>query len=951
MLPTASFLLDLNEGVFRVAGTTSACYTIYFAKPKMMKVLLCFLAAVSIAPAQDLFPGQAARLVIGQRTFTAQFSGADFNLLGGASGVAYANGMLFVADSNRFGAAPINHRVLIYRNFGKDLPPVAKEFAVDDTIRCPACVGNADVVLGQTDFVTANLTLLPKQNTLRLPTAVASDGQRLVVADTDNNRVLIWNSIPTSNQAPADVVIGQTDFTKGTAVRPPNNKSLLGPQGVWIQSGKLYIADTQNHRVLIFNNIPTSNNAAADVVLGQKDFNSAVELDLVKATVDPQNNNLLNPVSVTSDGVRLYVSDLGFNRVLIWNSIPTSNTKAADVVVGQPDFISAIANNVVNMCPSNGVDANSKPTYPTVCSSTLQYPRFALSDGKRLFIADGGNDRVLVYNTIPTTNAAKPDIILGQLTDDINRVSDASFPQLRASSDQLRTPSSLAWDGTNLFVSDPFNRRIMVFSLADKGLVYNAVRNSASVDVFAQGTIIFAGTVRENDEVTVTINAKDYKYKLKKDDKVETAVLQIAALISANGGDPNVLARPFPGGIIRLSALKGGVDGNAITLATTTTPADATITLTVSGATLNGGQDAAKIAPGTLITIKGDNLSEITASASDLTKELPRELGGVQVYFDGFRAPLIFVSPTQINAQVPFEVSDATSINAWVRTKFANGKIVVSSPVAVPIVAQNPGIFADGGDDPRPGVVLHYSSKATGTVSVDGSVKVGDQATIVIGPADNNKTYTYVVKDLDTLATVRDGLIALINADPDSLVEAYGAGIFTRVRLRAKKEGPDFNGLVYNTTTNSDAQVILTPTTTALCCANVAGSRVTADNPALPGETIVVYATGLGLVYPIDVVSPPLDSDKIPVGTGKPYNGSLLNQPNPATSFLSSLAGGKTANVLFTGLKQGAIGIYEVHLELNSALPTDAATEVTIAQDIYVSNVVTFPVVNPTPVP
>ena len=63
--------------------------------------------------------------------------------------------------------------------------------------------------------------------------------------------------------------------------------------------------------------------------------------------------------------------------------------------------------------------------------------------------------------------------------------------------------------------------------------------------------------------------------------------------------------------------------------------------------------------------------------------------------------------------------------------------------------------------------------------------------------------------------------------------------------------------------------------------------------------------------------------------------------------FVSSLAGGKTANVLYSALKPGAIGIYEVHLELNSDLPTNYKTQVTIAQDIYVSNVVTFALKNP----
>ena len=92
---------------------------------------------------------------------------------------------------------------------------------------------------------------------------------------------------------------------------------------------------------------------------------------------------MLNPTSVTTDGTRLFVSDLGFNRVLIWNTIPTANGQAADVVVGQPDMVSSIPNNAFStdtttgiqtplLCPvSNGEDANSNLTYPTFCNATV----------------------------------------------------------------------------------------------------------------------------------------------------------------------------------------------------------------------------------------------------------------------------------------------------------------------------------------------------------------------------------------------------------------------------------------------------------------------------------------------------------------------------------------------------------------------------------------------------
>ena len=53
-----------------------------------------------------------------------------------------------------------------------------------------------------------------------------------------------------------------------------------------------------------------------------------MEPDLTKNSNDATPSSMSSPVSVTSDGVRLYVADLGHNRVLIWNSIPVANATA-----------------------------------------------------------------------------------------------------------------------------------------------------------------------------------------------------------------------------------------------------------------------------------------------------------------------------------------------------------------------------------------------------------------------------------------------------------------------------------------------------------------------------------------------------------------------------------------------------------------------------------------------
>jgi len=43
------------------------------------------------------------------------------------------------------------------------------------------------------------------------------------------------------------------------------------------------------------------------------------------------------------------------------------------------------------------------------------------------------------------------------------------------------------------------------------------------------------------------------------------------------------------------------------------------------------------------------------------------------------------------------------------------------------------------------------------------------------------------------------------------------------------------------------------------------------------------------------------------------------------------------------------VGLYEVHLQLNSDMPTNPLTQVTISQFTYTSNIVTFPLVNQVP--
>jgi uncharacterized protein (TIGR03437 family) len=193
------------------------------------------------------------------------------------------------------------------------------------------------------------------------------------------------------------------------------------------------------------------------------------------------------------------------------------------------------------------------------------------------------------------------------------------------------------------------------------------------------------------------------------------------------------------------------------------------------------------------------------------------------------------------------------------------------------------------------------------------------------------------VLSADTLASVRDALIALINADPNSPVTATAAGQYDRIIISALVSGPDGDGITLAVTNSTGADLALTALQPSTCCASVAGARVTADNPAMAGEIISIYATGIGLVEP--------DAAAAAAQTGILYEGPAQNAPTQPVD--NAEVGGDTANVLNAGLIPGMIGVYQVQLQLSSSLPTNPLTQVFIAQNVFTSNICTIPVVAP----
>jgi uncharacterized protein (TIGR03437 family) len=101
----------------------------------------------------------------------------------------------------------------------------------------------------------------------------------------------------------------------------------------------------------------------------------------------------------------------------------------------------------------------------------------------------------------------------------------------------------------------------------------------------------------------------------------------------------------------------------------------------VNAASFQGGA----VAPGSLIAVFGQDLSQTKETA--LSIPLPAALGGASLSVNGMLAPLLYASPTQINAQVPFEASSG-EVSAVVSTAGRN-----SAPSVLSIQPAAPGLF------------------------------------------------------------------------------------------------------------------------------------------------------------------------------------------------------------------------------------------------------------------
>lgn len=494
-----------------------------------------------------------------------------------------------------------------------------------------------------------------------------------------NRRLAIFICIAASgcasdfqNGQAARAVIGQSTFS--------SKDSGLTPVALSLAGSYLYAADL-SHRLFAFDlsRIPgpkddTSAQPAAGCLVCGFSPQSSVSQSVMPGIA-----------AVASFGNTVAFADAAHHRVLIWRDVTSPRaTQRPDITLG-------------------------KSAAGSVAADTLIEPVAVAYDGQRLFVADPALHRVLIWNELPVTDDQSADAVLGQPT----FAASAAEP---TSADTLRDPVALASDGTNLYVADSADHRILVFTPGDWPLSPEQVINAASL---------------------------------------------------------------------------------------------------ASGA----------FAPGTLITINVPGLVKSSKTIPEGSSDpAPRNLEGVEAYLDGEALPILAVSPTAVQTQLPFDLNAGSAASLYLRLDH-NGGASVSSALALKIVPASPGLYAFGTQEPRSGLVVHSDANGTGEES---------------------------------------------------------------------------------------------------------GRPVTTESPAVPGETITLWATGLG---PVDSA----DNER-PVA-GAPFTGEAAQSISPVAATVN----GRPVDVVAAELPPSALGIYQVRIVLPPDLSPDPAAQLRISQNGLSSNTITFP--------
>jgi len=597
------------------------------------------------------------------------------------AGQAPPSGVFFVGD-RPFVADTPNARVLGYDPF-EQWPDEAAAFSPP-----------AKVLVGQTSFQAFNSNQLlprptastlagPQPNFIAVPTSGPVGGvfagTDLFVLDSGNNRVLVFPQT-SGTFSNANRLLGQLDFQynsvnliegREVGFSVNNGSCAVGTQtgNVFFLTGgfaiidpasnppHLYIADPVNNRVLGYNDYRKVNaGSKADLVIGQTDLLSGVINFPNNSATQTTDTGLWNPqgLAVDSDG-NLYVADTCNARVVRFPkpfTQPQGAQQRANLILGQNTFF-------------------GQPIRDVSRSTMRSSYGLAFTAEGSLVVSDPAANRILFFKKSKSAdfqNGAPATNVFGQ----------ADFNSSLAVT--LSAPRQLSLDPDDqLYVADAGNNRIAILPN-----VPTAGDNPPVLFSIPSLSTPFGVSVNKNTReiwVTNTFGQQVLRYPKYESLIVSPTPTAGITVFTAVGisldpfGNPivaeaaaNRVSFYFPA--IDFTTSAGGISGR------------------LSG---NAANYFGRFAPSMLASIFAyptSRFGDQTVQSSGLP--LPTTLGDVQVFVAGVAAPLLYVSPGQINFQIPSATPPLTFQEIQVQ-RASTGQVLASWIFRIETVA--PGLF------------------------------------------------------------------------------------------------------------------------------------------------------------------------------------------------------------------------------------------------------------------
>jgi uncharacterized protein (TIGR03437 family) len=729
--------LNTGSGVFIGAIALDAQHNLWLADAGNNRVLRYKAADVA---AGGFATKISADLEIGQLDFVSRqpnlpdtAAGVQtLNQLTTPAAIAFdAKGRLYVADSD---GSFIQDRVLVF------LPPfttgmsAARVMGAQPTLAAGAPPPTDPQIYAIAMWSPSAIFFLPGT-------------QGMGVVDSNYSRILIfdpyekWPDPATATSPSAKAVFGHASGIGG--ISHTDLKSLVSndgnplaaantlsfPQAAVFFNNELYVADAQNHRVVVLpwqsGNCPTAGTSCfgnAPRVLGQDRFNTN-SINLIEGREFYFNKGSAADAAVvidsTGDTPHLYVSDPYNNRILgfrdVRKLVPGS---AADIVIGQPDLATAVCN-----YPSGDI---LQPTQSNLCR-----PIGLLVDSNgNLYVADSANGRVLRFPA-PFSHQGnqQADLVLGKPNFTTPYLPDANARNMYG-------PYGLAFAGNNgLLVSDQALNRVLFFPFTN-GAFTSADNGAAATKVFGQPDFTSKSAssadtgMSSPHHLSTDTDARPYVV-----DSGNGRVLIFDSIVNlpATGAHASFPLRVGGAEGIFVNSNTGEFwvtdTGNAVRkyprydqcifncVASVTIPSISPIAVTqdqygdlivaealnrvtfyypalsaVNGASFQVNNKP--LAPNTIATIKPLGIQFGTDTADAFSQPnpipLPTTLANVQVTVNGTPAPLYYVSPGQINFIVPWNAPTTGTADVQVLNTLT-GQLLAASPV--PMNTVSPAIF------------------------------------------------------------------------------------------------------------------------------------------------------------------------------------------------------------------------------------------------------------------